>query len=265
MSYEQCNGVALYYEDEGEGRPVVYLHGVLAGLRFFQHQLSPSVDHRAVALDYRGHGRSETPETGHTVPQYARDLRAFLDRRDLDDVVLVGWSMGALVAWEYADQFGTDRLAGTVVVDMSASAFRWDDYDHGSVDLDGLQERLELVQTDPADFTERLIDAAFAGSVSPQTRRLARDELSRPSPPVKSAILADYTLRDYRDVLSALDVPALVVATADETWRTVAAVEHVASLLPDADVETFENSGHCPFLEEPVAFNRLVEEFVASL
>ena len=265
MPYERCNGVELYYEDAGEGRPVVYLHGAMAGLRFFQHQVSPSADHRAVALDYRGHGRSATPETGHTVPQYARDVRAFLDQRDLDDVVLVGWSMGALVAWEYADQFGTDRLAGFVNVDMSASAFRWQDYDHGSTDLAGLRERLELVQTDPEGFTERLIDSAFAGSVSPQTRRLARDELSRPPPPVKSAILADYTLRDYRDVLPGVDVPALVLATADETWRTVAAVDHVATLLPDADVETFENSGHCPFLEEPVRFNRLVGEFVEAL
>ena len=265
MPYERCNGVDLYYEDEGDGRPVVYLPGAMAGLRFFQHQLSPSADHRAVALDYRGHGRSATPETGHAVPQYARDLQAFLDRCGLDDVVLVGWSMGALVAWEHVDRFGTDRLAGLVVVDMSASAFQWADYDHGSIDLAGLRERLELVQTDPADFTERLIDAAFSGSVSPATRRLARDELSRPPPPVKSAILADYALRDYRDVLPAVDVPALALATADETWRTVAAVEHVASLLPNADVETFENSGHCPFIEEPVRFNELVEEFVASL
>lgn len=75
MPYAQCNGADLYYEDRGEGHPIVFLHGVLHSLRFFEPQLAGlSDEYRAVAVDFRGHGRSEKTELGHTVAQYARDI-----------------------------------------------------------------------------------------------------------------------------------------------------------------------------------------------
>ncbi|WP_394347937.1 alpha/beta fold hydrolase [Halorussus salinisoli] len=49
---------------------------------------------------------------GHTVAQYARDLHTFVEQHDLEDVVFVGWSMGAFVPWDYVDQFGTERIRG---------------------------------------------------------------------------------------------------------------------------------------------------------
>ncbi|WP_458185085.1 alpha/beta fold hydrolase [Haladaptatus sp. NG-WS-4] len=266
MPYEQCNGAEIYFEDRGEGTTVVFLPGVTTGVRFFTPQLANlSDDFRTVAFDYRGHGRSEKTETGHTVPQYARDLRAFLDQRDIDDVVLVGWSMGALVAWEYVDQFGTDGIRGLVVVDMSASAFRWDDFDHGNTDFARLMETLELVQTDHLGLVEGLIDATFKEPPSEETRRLAFDEVSRTPPPIKSAILFDYPTHDYRDVLPDVDVPTLVCAGADEKWRTVAAVEDVADRIPSAEFEPFEESGHVLSLEEPERFNRAIADFVGGL
>ena len=121
MSVIECNGANLYYEDHGEGRPLVFLHGATAGLRYFEPQLTGlSTEYRTVAFDFRGHGRSAKTELGHTLPQHARDLRAVLETLELDDVVLVGWSMGAIVSWEYVDQFGTDRIRALVDVDMEA-------------------------------------------------------------------------------------------------------------------------------------------------
>jgi len=95
----RCNGADLYYEDVGDGEPIVFLHSVTAGLRYFEPQLaSLSDEYRTIALDFRGHGRSEKTELGHTLPQHARDLRCFLETLDLDDVVVAGWSMGAIVS-----------------------------------------------------------------------------------------------------------------------------------------------------------------------
>ncbi|WP_158056316.1 alpha/beta fold hydrolase [Halorussus halophilus] len=281
MPYEQCNGADLYFEDEQpanseagssassgleSNNPIVLLPGVTTGIRFFDEQLSGlSGDHHTVALDYRGHGRSEKTEIGHTVPQYARDLRSFLDQRDLEDVVLVGWSMGALVAWEYLDQFGADDIAGLVVVDMAATAFDWDDSEYGGTDLERLTDVLELVQTDHSSLVEMQMELTFKDPPSPEIQQLVFDETTRTPPPIKSAILFDYTVRDYREVLPNLDVPALVCAGADEKWRSVASVEHVARLLPNAEFERFEESGHCLSLEEPDHFNRVVGEFVDSI
>jgi len=79
MPVVQCNGADLYYEDHGEGDPIVFLHGATAGLRYFEPQLTAmSGDYRTVAVDFRGHGRSEKTELGHTIRHYGDDVRSFL-------------------------------------------------------------------------------------------------------------------------------------------------------------------------------------------
>jgi non-heme chloroperoxidase len=69
------------------------------GLRYFEPQLTGlSDEYRCLAFDFRGHGRSAKTELGYMLARYARDVRVFLDRLNLDDVVVVGWSMGAIVS-----------------------------------------------------------------------------------------------------------------------------------------------------------------------
>lgn len=265
MPYLQCNGADLYYEDRGEGQPILFLHGVLHSLRFFEPQLSGLSDtYRAVALDFRGHGRSEKSELGHTVAQYARDVHAFVEKRRLEDVVIVGWSMGAFVSWDYADQFGTERIRGLVDVDIEATRFQWEDYDYGLIDLEGLKDLLAVTQEDQTRIIDRFAEQVFA-TPSPETNTLQYDEISRTPAPIKSAILFDTHTRDYRGILPEIDVPMLVCAGTAETRGPAAAVTYVADLVPDATVELFEESGHCPPFEEPDRFNRVVSQFIDSL
>lgn len=265
MAVLQCNGAALYYEDAGEGAPIVFLHGAWAGLRFFEPQLTAlSEEYRTIAFDFRGHGRSEKTEQGHTVQQYARDLHVFLDRRDLNDVVLVGWSMGAGVTWEYVDQFGTDRVRALVTVDSEPSPLQREDYDFGTTDLKRLSNTIVGVQTDHLDLVEQHIESLLKDAPSRELKTMMFDELSRTPPPIKSTIFADI-LRAPPDALSELDVPMLVCAGADEKWRNVESVKHVADTVSNARFELFEESGHCITVEEPKRFNQVVQEFLNSI
>lgn len=267
MPYVQCNGADLYYEEAGEGRPIVLLHGVMCGVRYFEHQLDELAQaYRPIAIDFRGHGRSEKVEYGHTLAQYARDVHTFLEERDLDDVVVVGWSLGALVSWEYVAQFGTERIGGLVDVDMEASRYQWDDYEFGLYTLKDLQQALSGIQEDEERMIERFTDQVFANPTA-EMKTLQIDETSRTPTSVKSTILFDATTRDYRAVLPGIDVPVLVCAGSVETRGpgTVAAVKHVADLVPDGTFELFDGSGHCPPLEQPERFNRVLSEFVDAL
>jgi pimeloyl-ACP methyl ester carboxylesterase len=266
MATVRCNGATLYYEDRGEGRPLVFVHGAWVGLRFFQPQLAGlSGAYRTVAFDFRGHGRSEKTDHGHTIEQYAHDLRAFLDRREIDDGVLVGWSLGALVSWEYVDRYGTDGVAALVNVDMEPSPGDWSGEGAGRYDADQLREIHAGVQRNHLEFTDRLHANLLKEPPSDETRRMMFDEASRCPPSVKSSIILDATTCDYRDVLPEVDVPSLVCAGADEKWRSVAAVERSRELLPDAEFELFEESGHALTIEEPERFNRVLGRFVESL
>lgn len=265
MPVIECNGADLYYEEHGAGQPIVFLHGAWAGIRYFEAQLRGlSNEYRPVAFDFRGHGRSEKTEAGHILSQYARDLRAFLDQRDLDDVILVGWSLGALVSWEYVERFGTGRIRALVDVDMEPSPGRWDDED-GRYDAERLRDIHAAIQTDHWESIDRAIEDLLKDPPSAELRTTMFDETTRCPPSIKSAIITDATMCDYRDVLSEVDVPTLVCAGADEKWRSVAAVERVAELVPDARFELFEESGHCLTVEEPERFNRVVGDFADSL
>jgi pimeloyl-ACP methyl ester carboxylesterase len=262
----QCNGASLYYEDQGEGQPIIFLHGVMAGIRYFEPQFVGLSDtYRTIAVDFRGHGRSEKTELGHTVPQYARDLNAFIESCALDEVILVGWSMGALVAWEYLDQFGTDQVQALVNVDMEPTRFQWDDYDHGTTDVTALRNAVEDIQSDHLQFIENILEPLLDEPPSRELQSMMFDETSRCPPPIKSAIIFDCTFRDYRDVLPDINVPMLVCAGADEKWRSVASVRLAAELVPTARFELFENSGHCLTVEEPERFNRIVSDFIDSV
>jgi non-heme chloroperoxidase len=261
----ECNGARLYYENHGAGAPIVFLHGALAGLRFFEPQLTGLSDgYQTLAVDFRGHGRSENTERGNLVTQHALDLREFLDKLDLDEVVLVGWSMGAIVSWEYVHQFGTDQVRAIVDVDMEPSPLKRDGYDYGSYTIDELTETRDAIQTDPIDGLDDQIEAMLHDPPSRELRNVMFDECSRTPPTTAAAMMLDL-LRDYRDVLPEIDVPTLVCAGADEKWRGVPSVRYAAELIPNARFELFEESGHCPTLEEPRKFNRVMRDFIESL
>lgn len=265
MPVIQCNGADLYYEDHGEGQPIVFLHGATAGLRYFEAQLMGlSEEYRTVAVDFRGHGRSAKTELGHTIPQYARDVRAVLDQLDLGSVVIVGWSMGAIVSWEYVKQFGTDRIRALVDVDMEPSPLQREDYEYGTYDVEGLGKTLDNIQTDPLGLAEGSIEELLKETPSRELRTMMFDEGTRTPPPIQGAMLLEL-LRDYRDVLRDIDVPTLVCAGADEKWRSVESVEYTAEIVPEAQFELFEDSGHCITVEEPERFNRVLDDFVDSL
>jgi len=267
MPVIQCNGADLYYEEFGEGQPIIFLHGATAGLRYFEPQLTGLADdYRTFGLDFRGHGRSEKTDLGHTLQQYARDVQSFIEQFEIDTVILVGWSMGAIVSWEYVRQFGTDRVRAMVDIDMEPSPIKRDDYEYGSYERDDLEQAINQIQTDPLGLLDEQATAMLNEKPSRELRNLILDEGSRTPPAIQGTLMFGLLyLHDYRDVLRSIDVPTLVCAGADEKWRSVKSVEHAAELLPDSRFELFEDSGHCITIEEPERFNRILSEFISSL
>jgi pimeloyl-ACP methyl ester carboxylesterase len=235
--------------------------------RFFTRQRAHFArDHRFIAVDLRGHGRSQKVLHGHTVPQQTRDLREVIEGLDLRDVVLVGWSSGAFCIWEYVKQYGCDRLAGVVVVDESASDLNRDGWTLGAMDLDGLIGMLEVVQTSHAEMVRgRFVNRLFANPPQPEDFEWMVSEITSIPPTVAAAVAFDEITRDYRPALADVNVPSLVCHGAHDQMIPVAGGEHAAEAMPDARLVVFEDSGHAPFWDEPERFNTEVERFIAGL
>ncbi|AKT44014.1 alpha/beta fold hydrolase [Chondromyces crocatus] len=267
MPRVNVRGCELYYEDSAaRGQAVVFVHGVWMSGRFFQPQfLALGEQFRIVVPDLRGHGRSAQVPVGHTVPTYARDLRGLLETLKLDDVVLVGWSMGCMVIWDYIQQFGTQGIRGTVLVDQSPCDFKSDDWPFGAFDLPQLTAIMDLVQTNRDAFVHDFISLMGAEEPNDEQRQWFFDEITRPSEAIASAILFDQTMRDYRPMLEHINVPTLVGCGRKDKLVPTAASEHVARQIPGARHVIFDNSGHCPFLDEPERVNEELARFIQSL
>ncbi len=257
--------VTFSVQAEGSGPPIVFIHGWSMSGRFFQRQLEHfASDYRVIIPDLRGHGGSEKVLHGHTVPQYAADLQAILAVLSVTRPVLVGWSMGAMVAYEFLRQFGRDSVAGIVIVDQPPTDFAWDGYEFGVITLDALREMNEQLQLDqPAlvgEFTRLMLH-------EPDEATLAwmAAEILRVPPVIASAILVDQTLRDYREFLPQIDVPALVLFGTDDKLTSPRAGEYIAARIRGARLQTFAHSSHCPFWEESGLFNEAVAGFAAGL
>jgi non-heme chloroperoxidase len=257
----RTDDVTLSVQVEGSGSPVVLIHGWSMSGRFFQRQLPAlAASHQVVVPDMRGHGRSEAVLHGHTIPSYAADLQAVLVALGVDRPVMVGWSMGAIIGFEFLRQNGPRSLSGLVIVDQPPSDFAWEGYEFGAATLAGLHESNERIQTDQRavvyEFIRRMLHEPDDGTVD----WMAAEALRVP-PAIASAVLIDQTLRDYRDFLPQIEVPTLVLFGGDDKLTNPRAGQYIADRIPHAQLRIFANSSHCPFWEEADAFNEEVTTF----
>jgi pimeloyl-ACP methyl ester carboxylesterase len=118
-NYAEVNGVKLHYLDTGSGPVLLCLHGTSMTAHCWGHLAASLRDSfRVIALDMRGHGRSDRPATSYTVAEMAGDVAALLRQLGLKDVTIIGSSVGTQVAVSVAAS-NPDLIAGLILSDPS--------------------------------------------------------------------------------------------------------------------------------------------------
>ncbi len=107
--------IQLHYIDQGQGQPLILLHGNGESCEYFEHQIPCfSEDYRVIAIDTRGHGQSPRGESPFTIKQFAEDLRSFMDEKGMEKAILLGFSDGGNIALTFALKY-PDRVEKMVV------------------------------------------------------------------------------------------------------------------------------------------------------
>ncbi|PPF90142.1 hypothetical protein C5B96_00265 [Subtercola sp. Z020] len=116
------DGTELYYTDQGDGQPVLLSHGWPLCSDAWSRELTLIADagFRAVAYDRRGHGRSSNTSDDNTVDTYAADLNELVLTLDLNDLILIGHSVGGAEVVRYSARYGRERVAKIFTIGSSA-------------------------------------------------------------------------------------------------------------------------------------------------
>ncbi|MBB6250879.1 alpha/beta fold hydrolase [Nitrospirillum iridis] len=251
----------------GAGRPLVLLHGWATHGGFFEPQLvGLTTAFRILAPDLPGHGGS--PAARPTVQAQADAVRALLARLDRRDAVLVGWSMGAMVAWRALLDGAADRVAGLVVVDMSPRLCNDADWPwglRGAVQARAPQAA-RMLATDWATFAPRIARRIFAaGNPHAGLRRWAEEQVAACDAEAMASLWLDLLTQDFRSDLATLRLPTLVLRGALSQLYPAGTADWLTATLPQARQVIFADSGHAPHLEEPRRFNEIITGFAAGL
>ena len=273
MGKLQLNGGGtLEFDDRGSGPAIVFLHGWSLGKEAFAGQRRElSERFRVVIPDMRGHGNSKQFDESDGIDTLAADLERLLLELDLTDVILVGWSMGALVAWQTAEGPQRGRIRGIVTIDMVPRVLNGDGWQHGlragthlyDVDID-----LTKMRDDWRAFTHAYVPMVFASGKTTERRELIDEMLALVSDnDVESMTNLWHALvhADYVETVQKLDVPTLITYGELSQIYTGEAAAWMDEHIPNSRRVCFEESGHAPHLEEPRRFNQALVDFIGAL
>ena len=264
-------GVRLNVREWGNprARPILFIHGWSEShwCWFKQYESDLADDHRLIGLDNRGHGLSEVPLSPHSYSDsklWADDIHAVISELELDSPILVGWSYGGLIMTDYVREYGDSAIAGLNYV-CAASCLRPTAL--GRYIGEGLTQHLPDAVSDDLG---RMVDAirqinanCFAIKLAPEDYERVMCWTMMVRPEVRGFLL-DRDV-DGDDVLAGMRKPVLVTQGRLDTLVLPAMAEHIGAVCPTAQLSWYAASGHAPFLEEPVRFNRELREFALGL
>jgi pimeloyl-ACP methyl ester carboxylesterase len=232
----------------------VFLHGVGSDRRVWRGQLAGlGQDHRALAIDLRGHGESEIPPGRIDRPAFAADVAGVLSALGLGPTHLVGLSMGGVVALE------TYRLYPELVLSLTLA----DTFAHYPGWEDGMVRReRDLRELSMRQIAEARIPACLRPDPDPAVLSDAVEQMAAKDKRVYAESSAATWSPDIRALLLSVRVPTLVLWGEHDSITPLELSEELCAGIPGARLVTIPEAGHISNLDNPPAFNAALREFL---
>ncbi len=257
----QLPGLKMHYAHAGNGEnTVLFVHGYSASWRIWRRVIERlPEDFRAIAIDVRGSGDSEKPDSGHTVKQMSDDIYRFTEAMNLSDFTLVGHSMGGAITINFALEH-QDLLKSIIMVDPAPP--------------DGLElppearEQVVAVMRSRSPEGVELVLRAMALAPDAQVEQTIVDELVEDAIKASDAFL-DQAMADLEnlrmgDRLAGIDVPALMIHGDRDGAVPLAESIKTFENISGCSLQVFYGCGHSPMIESIDEFTALLVSFVRN-
>ena len=214
-----ADSVRLHIDDSGGGgRPVVLIHGWPLSAQAWEPQVSVlrAAGYRVVAYDRRGFGRSDKPESGYSYDTLADDLQRVMDQCGLQDVTLVGFSMGGGEVARYIARCGQSRLHSVVfAAAVPPYLMKTADNPEGPLTPEKAQQKKQALEQDRSayfdEFTRNFFSANGALQVTESQRSEAIALCQQSAQHAALACMDSFGTTDFREDLKKVGVPTLVI------------------------------------------------------
>jgi len=245
------DGTQIYYKDWGTGKPVLFSHGWPLDSDMWDSQLNFLAErgYRVVAFDRRGFGRSDQPWQGNDYDTFASDINDLINELDLQDVTLIGFSMGGGDVARYIGRYGSERVAALGLLGAVTPIFgKTADHPQG-VDksvFDGikaglLKDRAQFISDFATPFYGLNAGQSVSEGVLTQTLNIAL------LASLKSTLdcVTAFSETDFRPDIAKVDVPTLIIhGSNDQVVPFEATGKLAAESIKNAELKVYDNAPH---------------------
>ncbi len=267
---ESGESVKIFYQDIGAGQPVVLIHGWPLSHEMWEYQINDLVESgfRVIAYDRRGFGKSSKPWDGYDYDSLTGDLKSLLDELDLNDVILVGFSMGGGEVVRYFSRYGGERVSKVALLG-SVTPFMLKTADNPKgVDQSVFDKMMEEMKDDRIGFLDSFGKQFFGVNVlnkpvSTPLLEYYRMLCTMASPRATQECAKSFSSTDFREEMSQVNVPTLIIhGDADKTVPIEPTGEQSAEMIPDANFIRYEGAPHGFFYTEKQKLNKDLISFI---
>ena len=247
------DGVRLSIIEAGSGDPVIFVHGVVTTSNIFPSYLTAySPQYRGIAVDLRGYGDSQKPETGFTIEQFSKDLIALADALHIHKPVWVGVSMGGMILQRLALDH-PDRVRALVLVSTTDGAMILDK------DLPTIGNG-----RDYREVSKTIIAESFPPGTPPSLYQPLLDRIPTWNGTVLREALTSMSQANVHGRLHKITVPTLVVVGAKDDVATPAIARGIQAQIAGSKLVEFD-TGHFMMAEDPERFRTVLGDFLRTL
>jgi pimeloyl-ACP methyl ester carboxylesterase len=239
----------------GSGFPLIFVHDYTNTSEFWREQIAEFSDsYLVIRPNLPGHGISPRPATrSYSIDAFVNDIEGIFHQLSLRRVVLVGLSMGGVVAQQVAIE-NPEFIQALVLVNTASHA--------SGPDISMEKTLAAIDEFGVAAISQNLAVRSFASGTPPSLVEWAKHEVIRTPEFVAREAVVSLNTSDMRTTLRRISVPTLVVAGEQDVLTTPLQSKELADGIPDSMFVVIEHAGHFPMLERPLEFNRVLRTFL---
>ena len=260
--------VRLHISDAGVGRPVVLIHGWPLSDEMFEYQYNALIEkkYRVIGITLRGFGKSDKPFGDYNYDIHALDIKRILNKLEITDAVLVGFSMGGAIAIRFASSDSGSHVSKLALVGAAAPIWTQRSDFHYNLPKSAVNELIKLNNTDRpkllSDFAK--IFSATETSLNEGISSWLNGICLSASSYATAQCLIALRDTDLRSDLAKIKIPTVIMHGKKDKICSFDLAEQMKAGITNSHIVPFENSGHSLFLEETQKFNTELIKFAGK-